>query len=113
MLLDVLLDYGQRRGANRGHEIASAPEHRLTVPIPQSWEFLPQQPARHRFEVVGHDAGRGFRIKSEQQVDMIGFTVHLDQLRLPVFAKAEHDLTESLERRADEASRQYFVTNTT
>ena len=34
---------------------------------------------------------------------MISFTVHLDQLRLPVFAKAEHDLTESLEHGTGEA----------
>ena len=34
---------------------------------------------------------------------MISFTVHLDQLRLPVFAKAEHDLTESLEHGTSEA----------
>ena len=77
LVFDVLLDHGQRRAANGGNEIGVRPERRK--PTSQSRKLLPQKPRRPPLDEFDEAVDAKPRINLNQQMNVVGHDLHLDQ----------------------------------
>ena len=92
MLLNVLLDDGQRCPATTGGQVRRRPQDILPIAFLNIRPFDTEQPTGNAFETVDHARHRVLRRVVDEQVYVFGLTVHLDELRLEVSANfLEHD----------------------
>ncbi len=101
-MFNVLPDDCDRRSAARGGEVAGRPQHALPVTTRQRRVHLPQPPAGHAFEAVHQLRKRHFRRIVHQQMNMIVFAVHLDQIGFEVGANAGEERAHVVEDRCGE-----------
>lgn len=96
-MLDVLLNDAQRCPAATGGKVRRRPQDILPIAFLNIRTLNAKQPTGNTFETVDHARHRVLRWIVNEQVNVFGFAVHVDQSRLEVGAYFLEDNFEPLD----------------
>ena len=98
LLLDVLLNDAWRCPATTGGKVRRRPQGILPIAFLNIRPFYAKQPTGNAFEAVNQARHRVFRWVVDEQVYVLGFAVHFEQLCLEVGTNFFEDDFEPLDR---------------